>query len=184
MSVIGLSRIVDGAVDGIDRGMQRRDRNDQRDRQQVQNERQDMEFEQGQQDREYALTRQSINDGRADQDYKVKQEKAARFKGGNEALRSWLTNGTIDGINAFAKKYTPEGESYILAKKPDGTHTLTVAGPKGEQVVHPTKDEIGMAMQYLMTQDVSKALSDRQSAKSSQAEKKSDRAHDMAKMEK
>lgn len=176
-SGIGLGRMMQGAVEGLDKTEARRDRETQRGRE-------DTQWEQGQEDREYSLTRQTIDDSRSDEQYQIQKDKQTRFKSGNEALRGWMTTGEIDGINGYMNEYTPEGLDHELTKNEDGTYTAVMKFDGREESKAISEQEIGTYMQVLMTQDPYAKLTEQQNAKKAADVKKEDRAFDMKKLEK
>lgn len=172
----GLARAFEGGVQGWKEGEARRDRATQR-------ERSDVQFEQGQEDREYKLRRQDIETARSDEQYKVQKDAQDRFRAGSEAMRGWMTSGDIEGLNEFANKYTRDGVDHQLSKNDDGTYsyTMSVDGKSGESK-NVTEDEIGTYTQLLMSQDPYAEMKEQQGLKREAAETASERKHDLAKI--
>jgi len=176
-SSIALGRMYQGAVEGLDRTEDRRDRATRRDRA-------DTEFEQGQQDREYRLERRGVEDKRADEQYKIQKDQQERQMAGNEALRDWTSTGDLTTVNEFMNKYTTKGVDYDIQKDKNGDYvsTMTFNGVASESKVI-SEDEIGQHMQLLMTTDPFAALKEQQGLDRASETKKADRAHDMAKID-
>ena len=112
---IGLSRVLQGAVEGVDRGMQRRDRATQR-------ERADEQYEQGQEDREYSLSRRALDDARQDKEYQRKTEERERNDAVNRAMNA-LMRGDVSLTNEVFNRYSEEGLSIDLQPNDKGTYT-------------------------------------------------------------
>ncbi len=179
IGTFGLSRVVQGAVEGIDKVEARGDRNTRR-------ERTDIQWDQGQEDRNYSLGRRDINDQRSDEEYQKKQDTQAQDEEVRGVMRNYLsTKGkNMDEVAAVFEKYTGIKYSYEVGQ--DGTYDVTMENDgKKSEPANLSFDEIGQGMEWLRsTSDPYELLKERKANKDATANKKSERAFDMAKLEK
>jgi hypothetical protein len=183
-SGFGLSRAVSGAVEGMNQTEARRDRASNREYQDVQRERQTTQFDQGQEDREFALRRQDIETARNDEQYKVQKDAQDRQKAGGEALRAYMTTGDVKALEGFANQYTTEGITHEFTKNDDGTYTFSIDNNGKKESKIATADDMGSYAQYLLAKDPYAEMKGQQGLKREAAATKSERKHDMALLEK
>lgn len=169
----GLSRALEGAAEGLQKGLDRRE-------QEKEFARRDIEFQQGQEDRDYTLERREVEDTRADDQYRIQKGMQQRFNAGNEALRDFMLYGNTDSVQKFMNTYSPDGMEHKLEKNPDGTYKATMSydGRTDSKVVDA--DDIGTAMQIYMTSDPYAKLEERIAADLATDTAKLDREHDKA----
>ena len=185
MAGVALSRMLSAAPEAIDRGMERRDRNTYRERETEQ-------YQQGQEDRnrrqsreDYSLARQSINDSRADKEYKTNEDKRKRKVALNEAIRTWQMTGDIEPANKVANEYTAEGVKHKIKKNPDGSYSGSIGYEgKEEPFENISDDEVGTYLMRLGNEDPYQSLVAEKAGKQAAKAKKEERSFQLKKMEK
>ena len=173
----GLSRALQGAAEGVERGTEFLERQKQR-------ERADVQFQQGQEDRDYMLDRRELEDKRADDQYRTQKKMQDRFMAGNDALRNFMTTGDLDTVNEFLNMYSPQGLEHTVKRNEDGTYEATMDYQGKSETKTVSEDDIGTAMQLYMTTDPYAKLEEQIKTEQAAETKKGDRAHDMAKIDK
>jgi hypothetical protein len=181
---LGMASMLQGAVHGIDKGMQRRDIQQERDYTQLQRQREGVQWDQGQQDRAHSLERQGVMEGRDDEAYKLAKFDDERRRAVADSLREWMTTGDTEKVVETANKFAPGGNTYAIRKNKDGTLTATITDKDGnstEKVV--SEDDIGTFMHTLTTIDPGKALQEQITLKRSAKAQAADNAFNMRKLE-
>lgn len=173
----GLSRAISGAVEGMDRTEARRDRASNREHQALQRERETEVYDQGQDDREYALRRRDIETDRSDNEYQRLEGNRQRKIKVNDALKGWMMDGDLQVVTDVANEYGVEGVEYEITKNDDGSYTRKMTGPDGTKEEIVDEDAIGQGLMMFNDDDFAGSLRGQQ-------QKTSERKHDMAKLEK
>jgi len=176
MAGYGLSRALQGAVQGMDATEARRDRATDREYTGLKRERETTQFDQSQQDRQFALGRRDIETERGDKEYQRLESNRMRKIAVNDAVKAWQMKGDLTGLNAVANEYTPEGVDIQITANKDGTYTMTSTG--GGKTESEVLDENKLGSYAMMLND-----DDFVASMQGQAEKEGDRAHDMAKID-
>lgn len=169
----GLSRALEGAAEGLQKGLDRRE-------QEKEFARRDIEFQQGQEDRDYMMERREVEDTRADDQYRIQKGMQQRFNAGNEALRDFMLYGNVDSVQKFMNTYSPDGMEHKLEKNPDGSYQATMSYEGRTDSKTVDADDIGTAMQIYMTSDPYAKLEERIATERASATAKLDREHDKA----